>query len=395
MTNQSLFILGRQPELGRVELESILGADLIEVLGNGAMLVNQVVPDDLFKRLGSCLKQINVFDVIPSASWSAVEKYIKTQLVSKLPLDNHDGKLQFGISIYGHAINPNTIGALGLNAKKQLRQKGLSVRVISPKDQPYLSSAQIMGNKMVGPRGCEVVFYSENGKTYVGVTTAEQDINAYSLRDHGRPMRDAHVGMLPPKLAQTIINLATGPASQGTLLDPFCGTGVLLQEASLIGFSTYGSDLEPRMIDFSQKNLDWLGKKLNIELPDTRLEVADATDHTWRQPINFVASEAYLGRAFAFQPTKDQLHDAITTCNLIIKKFLRNLADQIEPGTRLCLAVPAWQVSQNQFTHLPMLDLLEEMGYNRVSFEHAGVDELIYYRSDQVVGRELLIITRK
>jgi hypothetical protein len=37
-----------------------------------------------------------------------------------------------------------------------------------------------------------------------------QDIDAYAERDFERPMRDAFVGMLPPKLAQIMLNLAVG-----------------------------------------------------------------------------------------------------------------------------------------------------------------------------------------
>jgi tRNA G10 N-methylase Trm11 len=41
--------------------------------------------------------------------------------------------------------------------------------------------------------------------------------------------------MLPPKLAQTIVNLGTGPltpAQSHKVLDPFCGTGTTLVEAN-------------------------------------------------------------------------------------------------------------------------------------------------------------------
>jgi hypothetical protein len=45
--------------------------------------------------------------------------------------------------------------------------------------------------------------------------------------------------------------------------------------------------------------------------------------------------------------------------------------------------------------HLPLIDQISDLGYNRVSFEHAEPEDLIYYRSDQVVARELLVIVRK
>lgn len=61
-------------------------------------------------------------------------------------------------------------------------------------------------------------------------TSFVQDIESYTARDQARPMRDARVGMLPPKLAQIIINLALSNNDITEVLDPFCGTGVVLQE---------------------------------------------------------------------------------------------------------------------------------------------------------------------
>ena len=75
-----------------------------------------------------------------------------------------------------------------------------------------------------------------------------QNISAYAMRDQKRPKRDAFVGMLPPKLAQIMINLALGDQEpkDKLLLDPFCGTGVLLQEALLMGLKVYGTDLSQK-----------------------------------------------------------------------------------------------------------------------------------------------------
>jgi tRNA (guanine10-N2)-dimethyltransferase len=221
--------------------------------------------------------------------------------------------------------------------------------------------------------------------------------------------------MLPPKLAQLIINLASGPIPETalqsicdipatepiprpildqTVLDPFCGTGVILQEALLMGYSVYGSDLEQRMIDYTRANLQWLPDHFSVNTEGTRLEKADATDHSWQLPIHLVASEVYLGRAFTARPSEDILRQTMHDCQLIVKKFLKNIASQIDSGTRLCLAIPAWQTKLNQFQHLPVIDQLAYLGYTRVSFEHARDDQLMYYRSDQIVARELIVITR-
>jgi tRNA (guanine10-N2)-dimethyltransferase len=176
------------------------------------------------------------------------------------------------------------------------------------------------------------------------------------------------------------------------VLDPICGTGVVLQEAGLMGSGMYGTDLEPRMVDFSAKNLDWLAERARI--PSPVLEAGDATSHQWGHPFTAIASETYLGRPLSSWPGPGKLQEIIGTCNVITEHFLKNMAAQAKPGTRLCLAVPAWRAPDGHIHHLPMLDHLEKMGYNRVSFEHARDVDLVYFRPDQIVARELLVITR-
>jgi SAM-dependent methyltransferase len=255
------------------------------------------------------------------------------------------------------------------------------------------------------------------------------------------------VGMLPPKLAQIIINLALGPnarhpgagrdpvnsemtsdlattqndialksssdtvarasSSMGpglrrddaqalTILDPFCGTGVILQEALLMGYDVYGTDLAEKMIDYSEENLRWLKMKAPYVDGTVFLEVADAMTHQWK-PDSFttVAGETYLGQPFSALPKPEKLQEVIDNADHIHTKFLKNLAEQIPSGMRLCLAVPAWNMSNGTFKHLPVLDRLEKLGYTRIDLKHARRSELIYHREDQIVGRELLILVKK
>jgi hypothetical protein len=141
--------------------------------------------------------------------------------------------------------------------------------------------------------------------------------------------------------------------------------------------------------------LKWLESRFDTRGVTTKLEVGDATTHAWNPKPDLVACETYLGRPFTSVPTPEVLHQTISECNLIIKKFLKNIASQLQSGTRMCIAVPAWQVRKGQFKHLPLLDSLEEIGYNRISFEHAQSGDLLYYRPDQIVARELLVIIKK
>jgi tRNA G10 N-methylase Trm11 len=330
--------------------------------------------------------------------------------------------MHLGLSAYDFHVTPQQLTATGLSIKKAIRKTGLPKRGVHliPNNDTELSSAQVFHNKLTGERGWELLLIRDNDKTVLAQTVAVQDIDAYTERDRGRPKRDARVGMLPPKLAQTIINLAAGSRQQAlgassselepsasslppTILDPFCGTGVLLQEALLMGYQAYGSDLEQRMIDYSKANLEWLPTAFRLEPSASyRLETGDATNHKWgfsdiRYPMSDVrvATETYLGKPFTSAPDPATLSATVGDCNLIISKFLKNIRNQLKPGTHLCIAVPAWQTRPGQFRHLPLVDSLEEMGYNRMRFEHVRDDQLLYYREDQIVARQLLVLIKQ
>ena len=225
-----------------------------------------------------------------------------------------------------------------------------------------------------------------------------QDIDAYTFRDRRRPRRDAHNGMLPPKLAQTMINLAVGAAKLAAdnvnILDPFCGTGVVLQEAALMNYQIYGTDLNPQMIDNTRVNMDWLAKTHHVNNA-AKLAVGDATSfnwQTWAKPavINVVATETYLGKPYINTPTKPELLNNIANCNTVISKFLGNIAAQLPSGSGLCIGVPAWHIRDHIY-HLPCLSQINQYGLVNQTI---GAN-LIYHRPDQVVGRELLVLQKR
>ena len=108
-----------------------------------------------------------------------------------------------------------------------------------------------------------------------------------------------------------------------------------------------------------------------------------------------VAAEIYLGRPFTSLPSPEILARTVADCNLILKKFLKNIHGQLASGTRACLAVPVWRTKTDGFKKLPLIDQISDLGYNQVKFEHVLDSELIYYREDQTVARELLVLTRK
>jgi len=387
---QSVCILGRQPALGLAELESLYGAKNVHPIGQNAVLLDIASANVDFRRLGGSIKLAKLLTILDTTEWGQIEKYL---MMSVVPHTQYlpEGKMNLGLSAYGIAVQPARMNATALSLKKVIKATGRPVRVV-PNKTPDLSSAQVLHNDLTTERSWELLFIRDGKKTYLAQTTDVQNINAYAARDQKRPKRDARVGMLPPKLAQIIINLAN-PAAKSTVLDPFCGTGVVLQEALLMGCNTYGTDLEPRMVEYSDVNLRWLAEKFRVDSPSVKLAQGDATNYQW-ESFDAIACETYLGRPFSALPAVQILREVMSDVDKIHKKFLQNVARQTKPGFKMCIAVPAWKTDHG-FTHLKTLDNLGELGYTRSVFTHVDSKDLIYHRPEQIVARELVILTRK
>ena len=323
-----------------------------------------------------------------------------------------------------------------------------SMRTV-PNKAPALNSAQVLHNKLNRLGAWELLLVKHGQETFLAQTMFVQDIEAYGARDQARPKRDARVGMLPPKLAQIIINLAIGDLGQKfiqqarldgvqgaaeqrskpcmkygeraaevatqqsakstsgaagsasrqagaariVVLDPFCGTGVILQEALLMGYSAVGTDIDKRMVDYTKQNIRWLYEKHPEINGYVNVEAADATNHQW-QMFSTVASETYLGRPLSRLPKPEVLEKIVQDVNTITKKFLANLAKQIKPKHIVALALPAWRVSKSEFKYLPVVDDLTDIGYNVKKFKHAQANQLIYYREEQIVTRQLVVLEK-
>lgn len=381
----SVIILGRQPAIGIAELEALFSAEKTKPLSNESAILDINPADIPFNRLGGSLKAGELIgETASDTTVKFLYDYIKNHVSS-------NKKVTVGISYYGHRLTLKRVNALALNLKKQLKQTGVSCRIV-PNKQPALNTAQVIHNKLTSDKGIEFLLIESDQKLVIGKTTAVQNIDAYAARDQARPKRDSRVGMLPPKLAQVLINLASGSLeTHQTLLDPFCGTGVVLQEALLMGFNVAGSDIDPKMIDYTKTNLEWLDPSTSNRIQS--LLVGDATALKWTFDIGLVASETYLGPPLSRLPEAEKLEQILSEINHLHKQFLINLHGQLRSGTRVTLAMPAWK-TETGFLRLPVLDQLPLLGYNQVAFKNAKAKELIYHRPQQLVARELVTIVR-
>lgn len=419
-------ILGRQPELSMAELEQRFGSSNVRPFSDIAATVETDSFD--IQTLGGSVKAGKIIAELDRANWDRLSRDIVQRYAREL---KGEGKLTLGMSVYGLDVAPRDVQRTGLALKQTLKKQGRSVRLI-PNDGAILSSATSHHNKLgLSDNKVELMVVYGNDSVIVAESTGTQNITALAKRDQARPKRDAFVGMLPPKLALMMINLSgvvpvdvSSPGAKiiprpssgaqpehssassvsgndlseqgehtGTILDPFCGTGVVLQEAALLGFDVYGTDLAEKMVDYTTQNMQWLANGNRIG--NVKIEAGDAIEHKWSDTgsIKAVVAETYLGQPFSAPPSADKLEKVVKVVDTITEKFLVNIHDQLKPGTSLCLAVPAWRSATGWFTYLPVIKKIESLGYHWQQLATVDPQKLTYYREDQVVARQLLLLT--
>ncbi|MNH50401.1 Mg-protoporphyrin IX methyl transferase [compost metagenome] len=382
-------LLGRQPALGMAELERLYGENATSWFSDVSAKINTEALS--IEKLGGIQKAGQVVIELPGGDWRRVSMKIVQAYTHAW--SGFEGKITLGISAYGFDVSPREIQQTGIILKQKLKKVNVSLRMI-PNSDIALNTATSHHNKLgLSNNKVELlVVRARNGRVIVAESTGAQNITAYTKRDQERPKRDAFVGMLPPKLAQIMINLAN-PEAEARILDPFCGTGVVLQEAALLGHAVYGTDLSEKMIRYSKENLDWL-KETHRATFEYDLHEGDAMDTSWQGPIGAVVGETYLGQPFSAPPSPAKLDQVRGNCNNIISAFLKNLASQIPAGTPVSIAIPAWKRVDGGFVHLPLINQLDQLGFERHSFKNIKDQELLYFREDQVVARELLVLVK-
>jgi tRNA G10 N-methylase Trm11 len=228
----------------------------------------------------------------------------------------------------------------------------------------------------------------------ISQTVAIQNANFYELRDYGKPLRLRREGMLPPKLAQIMINLS-GIVQRGidltntTLYDPFCGSGTILGEALLKGMNVIGSDIERTAIEAAGMNLKNLQQEgLGREEASTRVFLQDATaltPHDLPQPPNLVVSESYLGPAQSHFPTEQEILDLYPKLVPIYRNFFKALHPCLKPHTPVVIALPVYHTNKKAVRLPNLVDKL-------IPIQYKLRRTLLYHRPNQVVGREILVL---
>jgi len=350
------FELGRKKELCFAELIAFLGKDkFIERNIDTAIFDLELKnPMNLQNALGGTIKIVEIFDSIPyEGSCKPLESKVLDIISKKLPeiFANYEGKLPFAVSLLSFK-NPRELDTKKLLnfSKKTLKSLGINCRFVNQNFSNTKPST--IYKARVIEKGIDLCLIKGAKKLFIGGSRAIQNIDAYSLRDYDKPKKDARVGMLPPKLAQVMINLA-GPDTK-SIYDPFCGTGTIPIEAMLMGKEAIGSDIDARLIDFSKINCEWAQKEFSTK-SSFRLFQKDAQNLTKQdlpEEIDAIITEGYLGKPISRVPDSRYQEGSFKELANLHSRWLRNIHELTPKNCKVVMCVTAYKIGQT-LIHLP------------------------------------------
>lgn len=369
------FVLGNHPELSMAELDSrleITAGTFIEPDILIADCKKTLDSQEFIGTIGGTIKMGRIVAELPAVSHPCYLAGLDELLGAE-----KSGKFNFGISVYGKA--PIETNKFGLSYKQALKDKNVSCRFVTSRDRT-LSSVVVEQNKLV-KSGRELVFVAYGKKIFLGVTEAVQPFKELSARDYGRPSRDDRSGMLPPKLAQILINLS-GALKNEVLLDPFCGSGTIITEALGMGYQhIIGSDIAKKAIDDSVKNVGWVAKRYRLDVKPI-LQLMDARElsrHIKKESIGAIATETYLGP----QHGAINIEKVSKELTVLYNAVLREVEIVLKKGGRAAIAFPAFMA--NHQAHYLTLN----------SGKLKRKEHFLYGRQGQRVWRDIVIFEKK
>ncbi len=407
---QYFFVLGRYPDLSLAELKSVfarlsLPFKLLQH-SEGIALVESSIDlpiQEMNSILGGIVKIGSVIESLPLSSLSDLPDLFSYEVLFNEFFSNELRKVEFGVSIYSCggkqadvAVAHKTHQQITLSIKKELEENRIKAHFPQLKET-VLSSASVEKNKLL-KKGAEIVVIITQDSVLVGKTDAVQEFELFSRRDYGRPVRDMKSGVMPPKLARMMINIAQ-ISPKHTLLDPFCGSGTVLQEALQLGYKKIiGTDKSAKAIKDSRENIEWYIRVFNtsMENADVTIKHAEVTKLTLEiepDSIGGIVTEPYLGPTLRKRLNPKEIDRSTAELSDLYIKSFKEFYKVLHVNGSVVMILPAFQTNKPHF--MPILQDIEKIGFTQLALSGSDRKSVIVGNKRDFVQREIVKFEKK
>ena len=231
---------------------------------------------------------------------------------------------------------------------------------------------------------------------FVLEVTGYQDISRFSCIDFDKPVNSMQIGMMPAKLTQIMVNIATGKLlwegvwTEGstpkgiTVYDPFMWLGTTYMVANSMWYNVLGSDIN---IAPAKQNLPWWEKQAYYQkLPLTLFnhDVTQAINKPFLKYVNCIVTEGRLGHIITAKTKPHEIEEYALEIEKLYKAWINNMMPIWEHMIIVC-SIP-WHVWGENKHVMHILQHCESKGIRVETVPQ------VYTRSGQKVGRKLVTL---
>jgi tRNA G10 N-methylase Trm11 len=362
--NRFIFIPGKNPELSLAELASWFDSNgiyfRVQEAGKGFIIAEAKRAPDA-NSLGGMIKVCSLMESFQKKAGPAA------RIFDRVPVRDFPRSRVFGLSVYPDSgENSMLFRRLALSLKRNLRQEGIAAKFMPvPKDRSALTHVEVIKKELE-----EIVVCLGEEKTHVGKTVSVHNPFEFKKRDVDRPSQRPMFS-IPPRLARIMVNLSQARMEgRKLLLDPFCGMGTILQEASLMGFDILGTDIDEECCLAAIENLYWLSQDYSLGLQDLdkkimRMDATKLSKAFGPKSIDAIVTEPNLGPALKIAPGQNKAEGILRGLKPLYQKSLQEFSFVLKPGGRVCMVLPRFEFGEH-FAHPEALKLAARAGLKPV-----------------------------
>lgn len=305
----------------------------------------------LAEKLGSSIKLAVLLDGINTDA-----KSVSGQITAR----------NFSLSLLGKQENTNKLH----QEVKDYLPKG---RFVIPKDEFGVSPVINRKHKIDE-------FFLDVDHSQVWKTIWAHNFLHWIKKDRHMPHIDPQAGMLPPKIARSMVNLVPLSPEGKLLVDPFCGSGRVLIEAAEIGFQIAGTDIVAKQVQDTTENL----QSMNFS---GKIEVLDATHLSEKfNNIDTIVTEPFLGKS-KFRP--DEIRYIVPGLEKLYLGCLKDWLKALKPGGFIVMVFPWFNDGKKVYKTSEIIDGKLKLSYNPLK---RGI---FYSRPDADVKREIIVLQKQ
>lgn len=307
-----IFILGRNVELSVEEVKSFLESQrinfkIISKVSNGILVETDKKLENIVDKLGGV---ISIGEVLAEGKLNEIVKTLdKRELYF-----GKDNKLNYVVFDFGGKDFDEIRDYLKYRFKDE-KVKATEKKITGRIQLQDGSDAVKVVSNLIDEQF--FVFGNTFGKIFEFC-----DYDKIEKRDMGKPVRREELS-ISPRMAKILINLAQAKEGE-ILLDPFCGVGVVLQEALLQKIKVVGIDVDKKAIAGAKQNLEWFKfDKLNYKL------INGDSSNIRISKVDCVATEPDLGELQRRVPSPEKAKEIIRGFEKLIIDVINNLKKEV------------------------------------------------------------------